>query len=87
MMLLAQKAQACLGDIYRPGGYNLGMNMGEVAGAGVAGHVHLHVLPRWAGDASFMTTVGETRVMSEELPVTYCKLADAFKNGSTTPPE
>ena len=51
------------------------MNIGESAGAGVAGHIHMHVLPRWTGDANFMTTIGETRVLPEELPVTYAKLS------------
>ncbi|HME09817.1 MAG TPA: hypothetical protein VKG25_22350 [Bryobacteraceae bacterium] len=54
------------------------MNIGEVAGAGVAGHIHMHVVPRWRGDANFMTTVGETRVLPEELSETYRKLREAF---------
>jgi ATP adenylyltransferase len=74
MMRLAQTAQRHLREIYRPAGFNLGMNIGEAAGAGVAGHIHMHVLPRWAGDANFMSVVGETRVMPEELSETYRKL-------------
>jgi len=55
------------------------MNLGECAGAGVAGHLHMHVLPRWTGDANFMTTIGETRIMPEELPETWRKLTAAFR--------
>jgi ATP adenylyltransferase len=79
LILLARRAETCLRAVYRPQGLNLGMNLGECAGAGIAGHIHLHVLPRWTGDANFMTTVGETRVMPEDLPETYRRLAAAFK--------
>ncbi|HYL73766.1 MAG TPA: HIT domain-containing protein [Bryobacteraceae bacterium] len=79
MMLLAQRAQGCLGAIYKPAGFNIGMNLGESAGAGIADHIHMHVLPRWPGDTSFITTVGETRVLPEELVVTYRKLSEAFR--------
>lgn len=78
MMLLAKHAQRTLGRVYTPQGFNLGMNLGESAGAGVAGHIHMHVLPRWFGDANFMSTVGETRVIPEELPVTYQKLLQSW---------
>ncbi|HYL38330.1 MAG TPA: HIT domain-containing protein [Bryobacteraceae bacterium] len=79
MILLAQRAQRHLREIYNPDGLNLGMNLGESAGAGIAGHIHLHVLPRWSGDTSFMTAVAETRVLPEDLPATYCKLSEAFR--------
>jgi len=79
MMLLTQQAVRHLRAVYRPQGLNLGMNLGECAGAGIAGHLHMHVLPRWAGDANFMTTVGETRVMPEDLPETWRKLSAAFR--------
>ena len=74
MMELAQRTEAVIRQLYRPSGLNIGMNLGECAGAGVAGHIHMHVLPRWPGDASFMTTVGETRVMPEDLSSSYDKL-------------
>jgi len=78
MILLARDAERHLRAIYRPHGFNMGMNIGEAAGAGVAGHIHLHVLPRWTGDANFLSTVGETRVMPEDLSVTWSKLTAAF---------
>ena len=64
--------------VYHPDGLNLGMNLGKAAGAGVAGHVHLHVLPRWFADSNFMTVVAETRVIPEDLSVTYQKLKPFF---------
>lgn len=76
---LARRAEAHLGSVYHPKGMNLGMNLGECAGAGVAGHIHLHVVPRWPADANFMTTTGETRVLPEELPTTYEKLRRAWQ--------
>jgi ATP adenylyltransferase len=74
MMELASRAEAVLSGAYRPDGFNIGMNLGKAAGAGIAGHIHLHVLPRWAGDANFVSVVGETRVMPETLADTYEKL-------------
>jgi len=79
MMALTRAAERHLRWLYRPEGLNLGMNIGASAGAGVAGHIHMHVLPRWTGDASFITTVGETRVLSEELPVTWKRLREEFR--------
>lgn len=78
MILLAREAERSLRAIYRPAGFNLGMNIGECAGAGVAGHIHLHVVPRWPADSNFMTTVGETRVLPETLEDTYGKLVRVF---------
>jgi ATP adenylyltransferase len=79
LMTLARTSVRHLKAAYKPHGLNVGMNLGECAGAGVAGHLHLHILPRWVGDANFMTVVGETRVMPEELSETYRKLKAAFQ--------
>lgn len=78
MMELAQRLQVALEAAYHPEGYNLGMNLGRCAGAGVADHLHLHLLPRWLGDANFMTVIGETRVQPEDLLTTYDKLVRSF---------
>jgi ATP adenylyltransferase len=78
MMALAQRLQTALRESYNPEGYNLGMNLGKCAGAGVADHLHLHLLPRWTGDSNFMTVVGETRVQPEDLLATYDKLTAFF---------
>lgn len=78
MIQLCQRFQRALAAEYKPDGYNLGMNLGRIAGAGVAGHLHMHVLPRWAGDTSFMTTVGEARIEPEDLATTYNKLKRHF---------
>jgi ATP adenylyltransferase len=81
LMLLTRTAQRHLREEYRAPGFNLGMNIGACAGAGVAGHIHMHVLPRWPGDANFMTTIGETRVLPEELSETWERLTRAFQRG------
>jgi ATP adenylyltransferase len=81
MALLVRRAEGCLRRVYRPEGLNVGINLGHCAGAGVAGHVHTHVLPRWTGDSNFMTVVGETRVLPEELGDTWEKLSRAFAEG------
>ena len=78
MMDLAKRAQAILQEVYRPHGFNLGLNLGHAAGAGVTDHLHLHLLPRWSGDSNFMTTVAETRVLPEDLRTTYDKLRRQF---------
>jgi ATP adenylyltransferase len=78
MMALTQKMERVLRQIYSPDGINLGMNIGRAAGAGVVGHVHMHVLPRWVGDTNFMTVVGESRVLPEALDVTYERVKRAL---------
>ncbi len=78
LIALTRAAERHLRWLYNPEGLNAGMNIGASAGAGVAGHLHMHVLPRWTGDASFITTIGETRVLAEELPVTWKRLKDEF---------
>jgi len=78
MMELAQRLESALLDVYRPDGVNLGMNIGKAAGAGVAGHIHVHLLPRWLGDSSFLTVIGEARVLPELLETTYQRLKQKF---------
>ena len=78
MMDLTKQCQAALRETYRPDGVNLGMNMGRAAGAGVASHFHMHILPRWYGDANFMTSVGQTRTIPESLQDTFEKLKGKF---------
>lgn len=78
MMELAQRTETVIRHLYRPSGLNIGMNLGECAGAGVAGHIHLHILPRWNGDANFMTVIGESRVHIEDLAITWERMREAF---------
>ena len=74
MMRWTRRLEGALRNQYRPEGVNIGMNVGKAAGAGVAGHIHMHALPRWIADSNFITTIGETRVLPEELDVTLEKL-------------
>ncbi len=76
---LVGNATGAIDSAMQPDGYNLGANIGRVAGAGVPGHFHLHLVPRWSGDANFMTTVGTTRVVPEDLSVTWQRLRDALQ--------
>lgn len=80
MMRISRRAEQILEETYHPDGLNLGMNLGAAAGAGIEQHIHMHVLPRWTGDANFMTSVGNTRVMPEALEDTYAKLKSGFTN-------
>lgn len=78
MMRLAQRSEVALREVYKPAGLNMGLNLGEAAGAGIADHIHLHSLPRWTGDTNFMTVTAETRILPEPLDVTWSKLQRAF---------
>jgi ATP adenylyltransferase len=78
LMDLTKRAEAAIREAYQPDGINIGMNLGRAAGAGIAGHVHVHMLPRWNGDTNFMTTVGDTRVLPEDLTTTFARLHDRF---------
>jgi ATP adenylyltransferase len=78
MMALAQRSQAALTKAYNPHGMNMGINLGKPAGAGILDHLHMHVVPRWSGDTNYMTVVGQTRVLPEELSVTAERLRPIF---------
>ncbi len=78
MMELSQRMESALRELYSPDGINLGMNIGKAAGAGIAGHIHMHVLPRWVADANFLSVVGETRVLPETLEETWKRMTKAM---------
>ena len=77
MMELAPRCTTVLRKVYRTGSFNMGINIGEAAGAGVLGHVHIHIVPRWAGNTNFMSTTGGTRVLAEALEDTYKRVKEA----------
>jgi len=79
MIELTQRMEGVLRQLYAPDGVNLGMNIGKAAGAGVASHVHMHILPRWIGDTNFMTVAGESRVLPEALEETWRKITAALR--------
>ena len=79
LIRLTAEAQRILSDVYHPDGFNIGMNFGEVAGAGVADHYHMHIVPRWSGDSNFMSVTARTRLVPEDLDVTYDKLRPRFE--------
>ena len=79
MMALTRKLEGILRELYHPEGLNLGMNLGKAAGAGIAGHLHMHVLPRWVADANFISVIGETRILPEDLATTYDRIRKAFQ--------
>ena len=78
MWALAQRSVGIIKEEYGPDGFNVGMNIGRLAGAGVPGHLHLHVVPRWGGDTNFMAVVGETKLVPESLDQTYARLKPLF---------
>lgn len=79
MMDLANLSVTILKELYNAQGFNLGFNIGSAAGAGIAGHIHMHIIPRWNGDTNFISTIGQTRVLPEEMTETYNKLKMAFE--------
>lgn len=79
LIRLTAVAQRILSDVVHPDGFNVGMNFGQVAGAGIADHYHLHIVPRWSGDSNFMTVTAQTRLVPEDLNVTFDKLQPHFK--------
>ncbi|HUP49032.1 MAG TPA: HIT domain-containing protein [Thermoanaerobaculia bacterium] len=79
LIRLTAEAQRILSDVYRPDGFNVGMNFGQIAGAGVADHYHMHIVPRWSGDSNFMTVTARTRLVPEDLDVTFDKLQPHFE--------
>jgi ATP adenylyltransferase len=86
IMSLARRLEEVFAEVYHPDGVNLGMNLGRSAGAGVADHLHLHMVPRWAGDTNFMTVFGETRVIAEE-PGRACARLRPYFDGKVAPKE
>ena len=79
LMLLTRRCQNALTKVMRPDGFNIGVNLGKAAGAGVVEHLHIHVVPRWNGDTNFMTVVGNVRVLPEDLKTTAAKLRPIFE--------
>jgi len=79
MMELSQRMESVLRELYKPDGINLGMNLGKAAGAGIAGHIHMHVLPRWVADANFVSVVGETRILPEALEETWKRMTKVLR--------
>jgi len=80
IMELTNQALGVLTEIYQPQGFNIGMNIGKAAGAGISEHLHMHVVPRWKGDTNFMTSLAETRVLPENLSETYARVKAAWRN-------
>ena len=83
MMELSNRSVLILQAVYHPQGFNLGMNIGEVAGAGIADHVHMHIVPRWGGDTNFMSSLADTRVLPESLDDTYRRVRQDWEQRFT----
>ncbi len=81
MLRLVQRSIKAIRKAYAPDGFNLGVNQGKVAGAGIEHHIHLHIVPRWEADTNFMPLLGETRVLPQHLKASYARLKTAFSNG------
>jgi ATP adenylyltransferase len=79
LMTLVQRAEIAVNEVYKPQGINVGLNLGRAAGAGIADHLHIHLVPRWVGDTNFMSVVGETRVLPEEVPASVERLRPVFE--------
>jgi ATP adenylyltransferase len=84
IMALARRTDVVLRHVYEPQGINMGLNLGQAAGAGVAAHLHMHALPRWLGDSNFMTVIAETRVLPETLDTTWKRLREGFERVGET---
>lgn len=84
LLELARRAELAIRKTYRPAGINMGLNLGEAAGAGVAQHLHLHAVPRWSGDTNYMTVIGETRILPEMLADSWRRLRTALRSLPTT---
>jgi ATP adenylyltransferase len=82
MMQLSQRMETVLRELYKLDGINLGMNIGKAAGAGIAGHIHMHILPRWVADSNFMTVIGETRLLPETLEQTWKRMTAVWQSFS-----
>lgn len=80
LMITVRTAQNCIHVALKPNGFNIGMNCGSTAGAGIADHLHIHIVPRWNGDTGFISVVGDTRVIPEDLDTTYVRLSQALKD-------
>lgn len=83
LMTMAQTALGVLEEVYGPEGFNMGINQGKIAGAGFEDHVHLHVVPRWAGDTNYMPVIASTRVLPQSLEYSFGELQAAFERASS----
>ncbi len=83
---LTQKCLRILQEAYQPQGFNIGLNIGAAGGAGIAEHIHLHIVPRWSGDTNYITTVGQTRIIPEWLDQTFERLCPLFQRSDTSNP-